>query len=109
MYPLFSTIANGTVQIFEAAIFMAAATSVHAPPQEAAHCATRQPHAQGYRRRTRLHHLDVMEWSAGSGARWLPTTIQDVASRRADVANNLSRTRPLLIQKQTKPSASGDR
>jgi hypothetical protein len=32
MYPLFSTIANGTVQIWEAAIFMAAATSVHAPP-----------------------------------------------------------------------------
>ena len=31
MYPLFSTIANGTVQIWEAAILMAAAASVHAP------------------------------------------------------------------------------
>ena len=32
MYPLFSTIANGTVQIWEAAILMAATASVHAPP-----------------------------------------------------------------------------
>ncbi len=32
MYPLLSTIANGTVQIWEAAILMAAAASVHAPP-----------------------------------------------------------------------------
>ena len=78
-------------------------------PQEAARCATRRPHAQGYRRRTRLDHLDVMEWSAGPGARWLPTTIQDVVSCRADVANNLRIARPLLIQKQTKPSVSGDR
>jgi hypothetical protein len=31
MSPLFSTIANGTVQIWEAAMLMAAATSVHAP------------------------------------------------------------------------------
>ena len=31
MYPLFSTIASGTVQIWEAAMIMAAATSVHAP------------------------------------------------------------------------------
>mgnify|MGYP001823434310 FL=1 len=31
MYPLFSTFANGTVQIWEAALCMAAAT-VHVPP-----------------------------------------------------------------------------
>ena len=50
-----------------------------------------------------------MEWWAEPVAKWLPITIRDVVSRRADVANNLSITRPLLIQKQTKPSASGDR
>ena len=32
MSPLFSTIGNGTVQLWEAAVLMAAATSVHAPP-----------------------------------------------------------------------------
>ena len=32
MSPLLSTISNGTVQIWEAVILMAAAASVHAPP-----------------------------------------------------------------------------
>jgi hypothetical protein len=31
MSPLFTTIANGTVQIWEAALCLVAATSVHAP------------------------------------------------------------------------------
>ena len=38
MYPLFSTIANGTVQIWEAAMLMAAAISVHAPAQRKKKC-----------------------------------------------------------------------
>ena len=33
MYPLFSTIANGTVQIWEAAMLMAAATIYVPPPR----------------------------------------------------------------------------
>ena len=32
MYPLFSTIANGTVQIWEAAVLMMAAATVRVPP-----------------------------------------------------------------------------
>ena len=35
--------------------------------------------------------------------------MQDAVGHRADVANNLSITRPLLVQKQTKLSASDDR
>ena len=39
MYPLFSTIANGTVQIWEAAILVAAAASVLSPaPRKKKRC-----------------------------------------------------------------------